>query len=315
MAPEVFASSEYGPKKVRDGGNGSVIQSEAELVLAELNRLWAKDWEGRWSFPTTGWCLTFTPPSSRPDSNSRPAISPQGKMVWIEGGSFTMGSPLSEVDRKSNEGPQTSVTISGGFWMGIYEVTQAEYQAVIGSNPSVFTGDVNRPVDHVNWNAAMVYCAALTTSERAAGRCPADWAYRLPTEAEWEYACRAGTTTRFSHGDDRGDSNLGNYAWYSRNSSSTTHPVGEKAPNAWGLYDMHGNIWEWCQDSWDGSANYPGGSTIDPLVTTGSFRVLRGGAWSSFAGGAGCAYRGYGERGFAISGYGGFRAVLAPVQP
>lgn len=183
----------------------------------------------------------------------------------------------------------------------------------MGNNPSAFTGDTNRPVEAVNWNNAVAYCAALTTSERAAGRCPADWSYRLPTEAEWEYACRAGTATRFSYGDDPGYTLLTNYAWYSSNSGSTTHPVGQKAPNPWGLYDMHGNVWEWCQDSWDGSANYPGGSTTDPLVTTGSLRVLRGGDWNSGGNSARCATR---DDVLPVSVYIflGFRAVLAPGQ-
>ena len=157
----------------------------------------------------------------------------------------------------------------------------------------------------------MAYCAALTTSEQTAGRCPATWSYRLPTEAEWEYACRAGTTTRFSYGDD--DTLLTNYAWYNSNSGSTTHPVGQKAPNAWGLFDMHGNVWEWCQDSWDFSANYPGGSTIDPLVTAGSGRVGRGGGWGLGADGTRSAGRGVLLPAFTFDII-GFRVVLAPGQ-
>ena len=239
------------------------------------------------------------------------AATPQGNMVWIKEGSFAMGSPSFEVGRYSAEGPQTSVTISRGFWMGIYEVTQAQYQTVVGSNPSSFTGDTSRPVEKVSWHNAVAYCAALTTSEQTAGRCPATWSYRLPTEAEWEYACRAGTTTRFSYGDD--DTLLTNYAWYNSNSGSTTHPVGQKAPNAWGLFDMHGNVWEWCQDSWDFSANYPGGSTIDPLVTAGSGRVGRGGGWGLGADGTRSAGRGVLLPAFTFDII-GFRVVLAPGQ-
>jgi formylglycine-generating enzyme required for sulfatase activity len=220
------------------------------------------------------------------------------------------------VDRRSNEGPQTLVTLTKGFYMGKFEVTQAQYLAVIGSNPSFFQTppDPSRPVETVSWNNAVAYCAALTLSERAAGRCPVDWAYRLPTEAEWEYACRAGTTTRFSYGEDPGYTLLANYAWYNGNSGNTTHSVGQKAPNPWGLYDMHGNVFEWCQDSWDGSSNYPGGSTTDPLVTTGSYRVLRGGYWRYFASIARCASRNGGNPGGAPYDR-GFRAVLAPGQP
>jgi formylglycine-generating enzyme required for sulfatase activity len=243
--------------------------------------------------------------------------TPQANMVWIKEGSFEMGNPDSEVGRSGNEGPRTSVTISRGFWMGIHEVTQAQYKAVIGSNPSSFSDDTSHPVERVSWNNAVAYCTALTTSERVAGNCPEDWSYRLPTEAEWEYACRAGTATRFSYGDDLDYTLLTNYAWYGGNggnSEDKTHPVGQKVPNSWGLYDMHGNVWEWCQDSWDGSNNYPGGSTTDPLVTTGLNRVFRGGAWSSFAGHARCANRNYILPRFAYSGR-GFRVVLAPGQP
>jgi len=159
-----------------------------------------------------------------------------------------MGSPTNELDRWDGEGPQTAVTISRGFWMGKYEVTQGEYLEVMGSNPSRFTGDTNRPVETVTWYDATNYCGQLTQRERAAGRIAANSLYRLPTEAEWDYACRAGTSTRSSFGDDLGYTNLTNYAWYRENRGLTTHPVGQKLPNPWGLYDMHGNVWEWCQD-------------------------------------------------------------------
>jgi eukaryotic-like serine/threonine-protein kinase len=172
-------------------------------------------------------------------------------MVWIPPGTFLIGSPEDEVDRSENEGPQTQVTLTQGFWMGKHEVTQGEYLAVVGSNPSYFNGvqgetdygtDLNRPVESVSWDDAVAYCAALTARERAAGRAPMSYAYRLPTEAEWEYACRAGTTTRFSYGDDPGYTHLRDYAWYEGNSERQTHPVGQKLPNPWGLYDMHGNV-------------------------------------------------------------------------
>ena len=112
-------------------------------------------------------------------------------------------------------------------------------------------------METVSWYDATNYCGELTERERAAGRIATNSVYRLPTEAEWEYACRAGTSTRFSYGDDPGYTNLTNYAWYGDNSGGTTHPVGQKLPNPWGLYDMHGNVWEWCQDWW--SDTYPGG--------------------------------------------------------
>ena len=135
------------------------------------------------------------------------AMAAPTNMVFIPPGTFRMGSPTNEVDRYDWEGPQTAVTISRGFWMGKYEVTQGEYLAVMGSNPSYFTtnngsDDLNRPVEQVSWYDATNYCAALTQRERAAGRIATNSVYRLPTEAEWEYACRGWTSTRFSYGDD-----------------------------------------------------------------------------------------------------------------
>jgi formylglycine-generating enzyme required for sulfatase activity len=158
------------------------------------------------------------------EAGARP--TPGQRFVWLPAGTFTMGSPSSEQDRYSDEGPQTLVTLTRGFWMGRYEVTQGEYLAVMGSNPSWFTGDTNRPVEQVSWNDATNYCAKLTQRERAAGRLLAGWEYRLPTEAQWEYAARAGNTNRFSYGDDPGYTELGNYGWYSSNSGGATHGVG-----------------------------------------------------------------------------------------
>jgi formylglycine-generating enzyme required for sulfatase activity len=230
-----------------------------------------------------------------------------------------MSSPTNEVDRFNEEGPQTAVTISRGFWLGKYEVMQGEYLAVMGSNPSYystnngFAEDLSRPVEMVSWNDATNYCATLTERERAAGRIGTNSVYRLPTEAEWEYACRGWTSTRFSYGDDPGYTNLTNYAWYSDNSGGTTHPVGQKLQNPWGLYDMHGNVFEWCQDWFD---TYPGGIAVDARGPgTGSFRVIRGGLWRYVARHCRSAYRDYGYdsdgRHFGF----GFRVLLAPGQP
>jgi formylglycine-generating enzyme required for sulfatase activity len=189
-----------------------------------------------------------------------------------------MGSPSTEQDRVTDEGPQTVVTLTRGLWMGRYEVTQGEYLAVMGDNPSTFTTDLNLPVDHVSWEDATNYCATLTRRERSAGRLPAGWAYRLPTEAEWEYAARAGTTTRSSFGDDPSYSQLGNSAWFWSNSVSQTRPVGQMQANPWGLYDAHGNVWEWWVD-WYGA--YAGGAVTDPMgANTGSYRVFRDGSWN-----------------------------------
>ena len=241
-------------------------------------------------------------------------------MVFIPPGTFRMGSPTNEVEHILDEGPQTAVTISRGYWIGKYEVTQGEYLVVMGSNPSIFqprdaTADTNRPVERVTWYDAKNYCATLTQRERVAGRIATNSVYRLPTEAEWEYACRAWISTRFSCGDDPDYTNLTNYAWYDANSGGTTHPVGQKLPNPWGLYDMHGNVWEWCQDWW---GDYPGGMAVDPQgPPTGSNRVLRGGYWGILPGYAWLCRSAYrdgtdpDDRSLSI----GFRVVLAPGQP
>ena len=238
-------------------------------------------------------------------------------LVFIPPGTFMMGSPTNEVDREPLypqivEGPQTAVTISKGFWMGKYPVTQGEYLAVMGNNPSGFTGDTNRPVETVSWFNATSYCGKLTQSQRAAGRISANSVYRLPTEAEWEYACRAWTSTRFSYGDDPGYTNLTQYAWFDVNSGATTHPVGQKLPNPWGLYDMHGNIAEWCQDWY---APYHGGIALDPQgPATGSTRVFRAGLWLRPPSYCRSAWRNAAPPDFAGGG-GGFRVVLAPGRP
>jgi formylglycine-generating enzyme required for sulfatase activity len=237
-------------------------------------------------------------------------------MAYIPPGTFRMGSPANEVDRMDSEGPQTVVMISRGYWMGRYEVTQGDYQALMGANPSSFKGDPTMPVESVSWFDATNYCARLTERERAAGRIATNSVYRLPTEAEWEYACRAWFSTRFNYGDDPGYTGLTNYAWYWDNSGSTSHPVGQKLPNSWGLYDMHGNVWEWCQDWWSNSL--PGGIAVDPQgPATGSTPVIRGGGWGRWGDGAGYCRSAY--RSFSYPGVGysliGFRVLLAPAQP
>jgi len=189
------------------------------------------------------------------------------KLVLIPAGKFMMGSPDSEQGLSKVEGPQHEVTISKPFYMGVTEVTQAQYKAVMGTNPSDFIGATN-PVDSVSWNEATEFCNKLSVKARQAAR--------LPTEAEWEYACRAGTQTAFSFGDD--SAALGDYAWWVGNSGNRTQPVGQKKPNAWDLCDMHGNVMEWCADWWRG--DYPKGMVTDPEgPASGNHRVLRGGNW------------------------------------
>jgi len=190
------------------------------------------------------------------------------KMILIRPGRFMMGSPASEAGRddKYDEGPEHEVTITRSFYMGVTEVTQAQYEAVMGKNPSEFKG-ATKAVDLVSWDDATEFCKKLSDKTRQV--------VRLPTEAEWEYACRAGTQTAFSFGDSHAA--LGDYAWWVGNSDKTTHPVGQKKPNAWGLYDMHGNVFEWCAD-WHGE--YPKGPVTDPFgPATGRLRVMRGGSW------------------------------------
>jgi formylglycine-generating enzyme required for sulfatase activity len=206
-------------------------------------------------------------------------VTPITNMVWIRPGSFAMGSPPFEPDRFPDEGPQTSITLQRGFWMGIHEVTQGEYRELLGYNPSSFGGSLSLPVEMVAWEDAVNYCVQLTARERTAGHIPAGWEYRLPTEAEWEYACRSGTTTRFSYGDDLNYGGLYYQGWYVAMSGAQTHPVGQKAPNPAGLFDMHGNVWEWCQNSY---TNYPGGALIDPPGPgSTTSHVARGGSWAS----------------------------------
>jgi formylglycine-generating enzyme required for sulfatase activity len=215
------------------------------------------------------------------------------KLALIPAGKFMMGSPESEWDRYANEGPQHEVTISKPFYLGVYEVTQEQYQALMGRNPSYSKGPTN-PVELVSWDDAREFCRRL--SEKTGRKA------RLPTEAEWEYACRAGTRTRFSFGD--ADGALGDYAWYG-DSRGSTHPVGQKKPNPWGLYDMHGNVGEWCGD-WYGE--YTPDSATDPTgPISGSERVERGGTWGYDPWSCRSAWRGRsGDRNTG----GGFRVVV-----
>jgi len=239
------------------------------------------------------------------------SVGPPG-FVWIPPGTFTMGSTATERQRFPGEGPQTVVTISKGFFMGRYEVTQGQYRAMFGTYESFFPWDQNVPVEQVDWFHATEYCGKLTEQERAAGSLPPPYLYRLPTEAEWEYACRAGTTTRFSYGDDLGFGYLTNYCWYLSNSGGKTHRVGQMRPNIWGLYDVHGNVWEWCLD-WYGT--YPGGRVTDPTgPASGERRVARGGGWVDEP----LSCRSARRRSFLPghrTNYIGFRVVLAPGQP
>jgi len=224
------------------------------------------------------------------------AASPAIAMIWVKPGTFLMSSTF-------GAGDDTEVTLTQGYWLGRTEVTQAQWLAVMDDVPlpSHFQGS-ERPVGKITWNIVMIFCARLNTQERAAGRLPAGYEYTLPTEAQWEYACLAGTTGIFA-----GD--IDSLTWYDANSGGQTHPVGQKQPNDWGFHDMHGNVVEWCSDWYGG---YPGGRVNDPAGSpTGQFRVLRGGCWDCPAGSGRSAYRTWTHPSLGNAAT-GFRLALAP---
>ncbi|MDQ1316535.1 MAG: Formylglycine-rating enzyme family protein [Candidatus Poribacteria bacterium] len=211
-------------------------------------------------------------------------------MVWINPGTFTMGSPDSESGRESNEEPLHKVTITQGFWLGKYELTQSQWESVMNTCPwegQVFVKkDPSHPAVFISWNDIQAFISKLNDAEKTA-------VYRLPTEAEWEYACRAGTNTPYSFGSD--ESMLLDYAWYGKNTydldNMYAQTVGQKLPNILGLYDMHGNVWEWVQDYY---GLYTGESQIDPKGSdSGENRVFRGGSFYYLSRFNRSAYRGY----------------------
>jgi formylglycine-generating enzyme required for sulfatase activity/predicted Ser/Thr protein kinase len=235
------------------------------------------------------------------------------RMCWIPPGQFMMGSPEDELGRQDDE-VRHHVTLSKGFWMGMDPVTQLQWQSVMGSNPSHFIGE-DLPVENVSWQDI---CSDSERSKcflnRINATAPGGMRFDLPTEAEWEYACRAGTETAIHSGSslttkDGECPNLNEVAWYHGNSGGKTHPVGRKKPNAWGLYDMHGNVWEWCSD-WFGS--YPCGEVTDPTgPDTESAHIRRGGGWLSIPAKCRSAFRG-----ISLAGrynWLGFRLVLRNV--
>ena len=198
------------------------------------------------------------------------------KFVWIPPGSFVMGSPKEEKQRNDSE-TQHKVTLAKGFYMGVYTVTQEQWQEVMGNNPSQFKGEKNLPVDTVSWNDCQAFIKKLQEKDTDKK------AYRLPTEAEWEYACRAGTTSPFQFGDTISTDQAnydGSFAYGSGNKGirrGKTTPVDAFPANAWGLHDMHGNLWQWCQDFF---GDYPKDDVTDPRGPEKSdTRVIRGGMW------------------------------------
>jgi formylglycine-generating enzyme len=215
------------------------------------------------------------------------------KFVWIPPGNFIMGSPKEEKERREHE-TQHKVTLTKGFYMGVYTVTQEEWQAVMGNNPSKFKGEKNLPVEMVSWDDCQEFIKKLREKDKKA--------YRLPSEAEWEYACRAGTKTPFHFGEtistDQANYN-GDFTYgdgkKGMNRAKTT-PVGSFPANAWGLHDMHGNVWQWCEDWY---ADYPQKDVTDPQgPEKGQSRVLRGGSWNAYPGHCRSASRRRNEPGY-----------------
>jgi formylglycine-generating enzyme required for sulfatase activity len=287
------------------------------------------------------------------------------EMAWVPSGTFIMGSPAFEPLRKADESPQTQVTLTKGFWLGKTMVTIGQWKSVMSldlrgqlskmlhddklydlggrkqtvrdfmrfsrdADPGQYLayGDDNLPMYFVSWNDAMEFCKKLNANERAAGRLPEEYEYNLPTEAQWEYACRAGTADATYAGPlvvrGRRAPVLDNIAWYDANSpdgytgngfkvsgrTGGPHPVAQKQPNSWGLYDMAGNIWQWCRDRY---GPYPGGSLTDPTgAVTGTDRVNRGGSFGSGPRDERSANRAKNPQAEA-SAYRGFRLALCPV--
>jgi serine/threonine-protein kinase len=254
---------------------------------------------------------TPTPPTPPPPPPPKQVVNSIGmKLTLIPGGKFRMGSPVTEAGHKNDESPQHDVTITKSFYMGVYEVTQSQFDRVMGRNPSQCAqgqpGRSEHPVDSVTWEEASEFCRRLSEleAEKQAGR-----VYRLPTEAEWEYVCRAGTNSPFSFGADSAD--LQDHGWYSGNKQEQTQPVGRLKPNPWGLYDLHGNVWEWCSDRYD-ARYYQDSPAEDPTgpAAGDQQRVARGGSWYHEALSSRCAAREWGAPEQRLNTY-GFRVVLA----
>lgn len=233
-----------------------------------------------------------TPEATAKPANALPAPPPAAawidpilgmSFVWVPNGCFQMGSPPNEVGRDIDENPIHEVCLNG-FWIGKYEVTQAQWRRVMGENPSFFaetptdSTSLAYPVENISWDDTQEFLKKLNAAAQSAktdGQ--ASIQFRLPTEAEWEYACRAGTQTAYSFGNDAAQ--LNEYAWYLENADGQTHPVGERAPNAWGIYDMHGNVWEWCADAWNETyIGHPTDGSARIADADEMRRVARGGA-------------------------------------
>jgi formylglycine-generating enzyme required for sulfatase activity len=324
------------PQIVVNGGVGTmhVLDGTESLAAPTVWRTLA--WQQVTNSP---WSWADTAPSSigrfyrvRVYTNLPPANPDPSALAWIPPGTFIMGSPVTEVGQNPDE-TQHTVTLSRGFYIGKYLVTQSDFLTVLGKNPScysssnlLYTDDLSRPVEQVSWNDAQTYCTQLTQAEQVAGHLPTGWVYRLPTESEWEYACRAGTITAFYFGNAiyDGMANFSSYYEYDASIGDIPDPnpsgyvgmtlaVGSYSPpNPWGLFDPHGNVGEWCQD-WYGT--YPAGPVTDPQgAASGSARVFRGGAWNYVGLYCRSAARSSAAPATTKRNSIGFRVVLAPAS-
>jgi len=247
-------------------------------------------------------CAAPSPESEQSDRWVEPATGMA--FVKLEAGGFVMGSPPDEIGREAQE-LQRAVRLSRSYWLGVFEVTQHEWQAVMGDNPSHFRrNDARLPVENVTWFDVQTFLERLT--QRSPGN-----RFRLPTEAEWEYACRAGTDSAYGVGStlNRAQANVAESVGHTAAGDGQTTAVGSFAPNAWGLHDMHGNVWEWTEDDY---CQYTVGPSVDPIPRCGApLKVIRGGSWYFAADSARCALR-YThrplDRGFSL----GFRVVREP---
>jgi formylglycine-generating enzyme required for sulfatase activity len=232
-------------------------------------------------------------------------------MLWMPPGVFTMGGRENEPGFHPEDEQPFLVTLTKGFWLGQFPVTQAQWRALIQDNPSYFrVNDLNHPIENISWDDALDFCDHL--NRYYINALSSGYRFSLPTEAQWEYACRAGTQTMYYSGETEAD--LARVAWYVANSGQQTHPVGQKEPNPWGLYDMHGNVYEWCYDT---PGDYPGRSVVDwENNGEADMRVIRSGGWGTpFENGQlRSAHRGWGSRDTKRP-WIGFRLCLRWIQP